>query len=116
MPCGTSSGSSISSCVAMRSSRWSRVSSHFSTLSSSGFPSSESPTVEARSWKARFLLVCDRDADPTIKEAAAQLCATFRDVVEIRWGSRHGEACCRTGRIALHEDWKRLRHAKLSVG
>ena len=37
---------------------------------------------------SRFLLVCDRDADPAIREAATQLCAALRDVVEVRWGPR----------------------------
>jgi 2-polyprenyl-6-methoxyphenol hydroxylase-like FAD-dependent oxidoreductase len=39
--------------------------------------------------RSRFLLVCDRDADPATREAATQLCAAHPDVVEIRWGPRH---------------------------
>jgi 2-polyprenyl-6-methoxyphenol hydroxylase-like FAD-dependent oxidoreductase len=39
--------------------------------------------------RSRFLLVCDRDADPATREAATQLCAAHADVVEIRWGPRH---------------------------
>ena len=39
--------------------------------------------------RSRFLLVCDRDADPVTKEAATQLCAAHPDVVEMRWGPRH---------------------------
>jgi hypothetical protein len=38
--------------------------------------------------RSHFLLVCDRDADAAIKEAATQLCASLRDVVELRWGAR----------------------------
>jgi hypothetical protein len=38
---------------------------------------------------SRFLLVCDRDADPAIREAATQRCAALRDVVEVRWGPCH---------------------------
>jgi len=32
--------------------------------------------------------VCDRDADPAVREAATQLCARLPDVVELRWGAR----------------------------
>jgi 2-polyprenyl-6-methoxyphenol hydroxylase-like FAD-dependent oxidoreductase len=39
--------------------------------------------------RSRFLLVCDRDADPATREAATQFCAAHPDVVEIRWGTRH---------------------------
>jgi 2-polyprenyl-6-methoxyphenol hydroxylase-like FAD-dependent oxidoreductase len=39
--------------------------------------------------RSRFLLVCDRDADPATREAATQFCAAHHDVVEIRWGTRH---------------------------
>jgi hypothetical protein len=37
---------------------------------------------------SRFLLVCDRDADPAVREAATQLCAGLPDVIELRWGAR----------------------------
>jgi 4,5-epoxidase len=37
---------------------------------------------------SRFMLVCDRDAPPGVKEAATQLCAGLPDVVELRWGAR----------------------------
>jgi len=39
--------------------------------------------------RSHFLLVCDRDADASIRTAATQLCASQRDVVELQWGSRH---------------------------
>jgi 2-polyprenyl-6-methoxyphenol hydroxylase-like FAD-dependent oxidoreductase len=38
--------------------------------------------------RSRFLLVCDRDAPPAVKEAATQLCAGLPDVVELRWRAR----------------------------
>jgi 2-polyprenyl-6-methoxyphenol hydroxylase-like FAD-dependent oxidoreductase len=37
---------------------------------------------------SRFLLVCDRDADAAVKDAATQLCTRIPDVVELRWGAR----------------------------
>jgi hypothetical protein len=39
--------------------------------------------------RSHFLLVCDRDADASIKGAATQLCALLREVVELRWRARH---------------------------
>ena len=32
--------------------------------------------------------MCDRDADPAVKDGATQLCARIPDVVELRWGAR----------------------------
>src|SRR5262249_28077198 len=38
--------------------------------------------------RSRFLLVCDRDADPALKDASTQLCERLAGVVELRWGAR----------------------------
>ena len=55
--------------------------------------------------RSHFLLVCDRDADASIKEAATQLCALLREVVELRWRARHDVTLVRPdGYVAYSAD------------
>ena len=39
--------------------------------------------------RSRFLLLIDDEADSSTKDAAERLCASLKDVVELRWGHHH---------------------------
>lgn len=57
---------------------------------------------------SRFLLVVGKHAQPSISEAAKQLCASFSDIVELRQSQRHGISLVRPdGYIAYAFDSRR---------
>jgi hypothetical protein len=87
-------------------------------LSELGIAYRESPIVEGAGTRffdeslrgghgicSHFLLLCGRDADSSIKEAATRLCASLSDVVEVRWTPRHDITLVRpNGYIAYSAD------------
>ena len=63
--------------------------------------------------RSHFLLMLGNDADPSVNEAASQLCESFRDIVELRLNPRHEITLVRPDGYIAYTAHSRDTHAAL---